>query len=381
MSPRMPHPALPSRRRTSRLARTLALPIGLALALSACNDADTGSTAGPDTPSSAGSTRSFPVTLTNCGREITVDAPPQRVVSLNQGSTEILLSLGLQDSLVGTATWTDPVLPELEDANSQVPRLADNAPSKEVLLDTEPDFVTASFANTFGEGGVITPDELDKLHVGSYLSPAECLKDNEGDGDGERSGTLEIETIYTEITELATIFGVPERGKRLVADLEDRMSRAAGTGSDVSALFWFANAESPYLAGCCGGPGIVSRTLGIENVFDDTTEEWPQINWETVADRDPDVLVLGDLTRKSQTAETGAAKIEFLRSNPVTSKMRAVRENRFVLLSGAELNPSIRTVHAVENVAQQLRDLGLSGTEGSADGAAAGDVASSDTAQ
>lgn len=27
--------------------------------------------------------------------------------------------------------------------------------------------------------------------------------------------------------------------------------------------------------------------LGAKNVFDDTHEEWPQINWETVADRTP----------------------------------------------------------------------------------------------
>jgi len=39
--------------------------------------------------------------------------------------------------------------------------------------------------------------------------------------------------------------------------------------------------------------------------------------------------------------------------------MDAVRNDRFVTLSGAELNPSIRTVYAVENVADQLADLDL----------------------
>lgn len=40
---------------------------------------------------------------------VIVDAPPQRAVSLNQGSTEILLSLGLADRMAGTATWADPI--------------------------------------------------------------------------------------------------------------------------------------------------------------------------------------------------------------------------------------------------------------------------------
>ena len=39
--------------------------------------------------------------------------------------------------------------------------------------------------------------------------------------------------------------------------------------------------------------------------------------------------------------------------------MTAVKEKRYILLAGAELNPSIRTVDAVEKVAQGLRDLGL----------------------
>lgn len=45
------------------------------------------------------------------------------------------------------------------------------------------------------------------------------------------------------------------------------------------------------MAGCCGAPGIITNALGAKNVFDDSTQKWPQINWETVADRDPDVLV------------------------------------------------------------------------------------------
>ncbi|MFJ9389578.1 ABC transporter substrate-binding protein [Nocardioides sp. NPDC101246] len=313
-----------------------------------------------DTQQAAGAA-GFPVTLTNCGREITLEAPPERVVSLNQGSTEILLSLGLADRIAGSATWTDPVLDSLAAANEDVPRLAENAPSYERVLEAEPDFVTASFASTLGEGGVTTPEDLEKLGVGSYLSPAECLKDNEGDDDGTRHGALEIETIFGEITDLARIFGVPERGEELVADLSRRLetARTEAPDHDVSAMYWFANSESPYLAGCCGGPGIIGRTLGVENVFDDTTDEWPQINWETVAERNPDVIVLGDLTRKSQTAETARAKIDYLKANPVTAQMEAVKNDRFVTLSGAELNPSIRTVYAVENVAEQLAALGL----------------------
>ncbi|TYL45703.1 ABC transporter substrate-binding protein [Nocardioides sp. BGMRC 2183] len=300
------------------------------------------------------------VELDNCDHTVTVEQTPERVVSLNQGSTEVLLSLGLADRIVGTATWTDPVLPSLEAANADVPRLADNAPSFEAVLDEEPDFVTASFTSTLAEGGVATREQFEELGVGTYIAPSACVGKSVVSSDGARDEPFEIEQVYTEITELARIFDVEQAGEQLVAELEDRLATASQTDAGgTTALFWFANAESPYLAGCCGAPGLIADELGLVNVFDDEADEWPQINWETVADRNPEVLVIGDLTRKSQTAETAAAKIEFLESNPVTREMDAVKNGRYITVTGAEMNPSLRTVYGVENVAAQLRDLGL----------------------
>ncbi|TDQ54227.1 ABC transporter substrate-binding protein [Actinorugispora endophytica] len=336
-----------------------ALPaLALLVLLTGCG-AGAGTAGTPET----GTVEGYPRTIENCGREVTVEAPPQRAVSLNQGSTEILLSLGLADRMVGTATWTDPVAEDLAEANATVPRLADDRPSFERVLAEEPDFVSASFTSVLGEGGVAPRDDFEDLGVATYLSPADCAKSDSGDGDGSRDEPLTMDAVYQEVRDLALLFGVEERGEELVAGLQGRLDAATADvdAADVTVLYWFANSESPYMAGCCGAPGVITRELGAENVFDDTRDEWPQINWETVADRDPDVLVIGDLTRESQTAETAAAKIAFLESNPVTRHMDAVRNERYILLSGAAMNPSIRTVEGVEQVALGLRDLGLAG--------------------
>ncbi|MFE5393880.1 ABC transporter substrate-binding protein [Streptomyces sp. NPDC056568] len=340
-----------------RHARCSVLLLTGALLLTGCGSGSGSGSSGK--PTGAGK-RS--VTIDNCGRKVTVEAPPERAVSLNQGTTEILLSLGLADRMVGTATWTDPVLKGLERANEQVPRLAENQPSFERVLDAEPDFVASSFTSTLGKGGVAPREKFEELGVPTYLSPADCEgKDNTGDGDGSRSEPLAMDTVYREVRELARVFGVEERGEKLVSGLESRVAKAtAGTGAEnATVLYWFANQESPYMAGCCGAPGIITNALGARNVFDDSTQEWPQINWETVADRDPDLLVIGDLTRRSQTAESAAKKIAFLESNPATRNMKAVRAKRYVLLSGQAMNPTIRTVEGVEKVAAALREHGL----------------------
>lgn len=320
------------------------------LTLTSCTAHDPAAIAGPGTDP-----------IENCGEQVQLDAPPERVVSLNQGSTEILYALGLGDRMVGTATWTDPVLPEFAEVNRSVPRLADNAPSMEAVLDVEPDFVTASFGSTLGEGGVAAREQFHELGVGTYLSPTDCVGKVADSGDGVRETPLTPDLLYREITELARIFDVAQAGDELVADLQRRLDEAAESvdARGVSAMYWFANSESPYLAGCCGAPGLISTTLGLENVFDDTTQEWPQISWEVVAERDADVIVVGDLTRKSQTAETAEAKIAYLESNPVTREMAAVREKRFIDITGAEMNPSLRTIYGVETVAAGLTELGL----------------------
>jgi len=335
----------------ARPARTAALLAAASLLLAGCGDAGRADTRAA-------------VALKNCGRTVRVDAPPERAVSLNQGTTEIMLSLGLADRMAGTATWTDPVLKGLAKANSEVPRISDNNPSYERVLAADPDFVAASFVSTLGKGGVATREQFEKLGVPTYVSPSDCVgKDNSGDGDGARTTPLTMDDVYGEVRDLAAVFGVEERGDKLVSDLKRRVRKATSgiRASNVTLLYWFANSESPYMAGCCGAPGVITRALGAKNVFDDTHDEWPQINWETVADRDPDVLVIGDLTRKSQTAESAAKKIAFLESNPATKNMDAVRHKRYVLLSGQAMNPTIRTVDGVEQVAAGLRKFGLTG--------------------
>ncbi|QRY48983.1 ABC transporter substrate-binding protein [Mycolicibacterium boenickei] len=323
-----------------------------ALLLAACGQA-----ADPAAP--PGAAPGYPVTVQNCGRQVVMDAPPQRAVSLNQGSTEILLSLGLADRMVGTATWTDPVRPGLEAENARVPRLAVNKPSLETVLDTEPDFVSASFGGTLGPGGVADRDQFAQLGVPTYLAPSDCEGKNSVNGDGARSTPFSMDAVYTEIRDLATIFGVVERGDRLIAELRRRMDTAGAALSGVDMAFWFSDVRAPYFAGCCGSPGVIARTVGARNVFADTTDEWPQVSWESVADRDPDVLVLGDLSRRTIDGDALETKVDFLESNPLTRGLTAVRHRRYIVVNGADLNPSIRTVDGVEKVAKGLAELGF----------------------
>lgn len=305
---------------------------------------------------------SYPLSIENCGVTVTFAGPPQRAVSLYQSSTEILLALGLADRMVGTSTWFDPVLPELAADNATVPRLADNDPGLEPVLGAEPDLVTSASAHTFMPAVVADRSRFAQLGIPTYQSPSVCTG---AKIDGEtvtRTEPLALETLFREIGELAEIFDVQQRGRDLIARLTRRLDdKPSFTEPDTTVAFWFSGLRTPYLAGCCSAPGLYAGELGATNVFADTREDWPEVSWEALADRDPDVLVLADLNRRRVDGDALDTKVNFLESNPVTRNMSAVRDKRYVVLSGSELDPGIREIDALEKLAAGFRAFGLAG--------------------
>ena len=116
--------------------KRLALLIPVALVLAGC--------ASPAAPAAEAPTASAgPISLDNCGFEMTVDAAPERVVTIKSTSTELMLALGLEDRIIGTAFQDGPVPSSLSDA--ELPVIAERMPSEEALLDLEPDFVFAGW--------------------------------------------------------------------------------------------------------------------------------------------------------------------------------------------------------------------------------------------
>ena len=72
------------------------------------------------------------------------------------------------------------------------------------------------------------------------------------------------------------------------------------------------------------------------------------------------MLFLAELTR-GNAGDSVAAQIKFLETDPAASKLRAVRERRWIVLPASAMDPSLRNVDAVETVASGLRAFGLVG--------------------
>jgi len=312
----------------------------------------------------------YPLTIRNCGVDITFAKAPQRAVSIGQSSTEILLSLGLADRITGTAVWFGPVLKEYEAANAKIPRLADNDPSFESVVGQEPELVTAQFEWHVGpQGSVGTREQFAALGIPTYISPADCVaKDNSGGGDGVRRQLFTMDLVYQEIRDLARIFDVADRGEALVAGLQQREADAIASvvglqAGNVPVVFWFSSKEvdgEAFVAGKNGVPAYILKQLGARNVIT-TEEEWPLVSWERIAAANPAIIVMAEMSRRRYPADDTAVKRNFLATDPVTSRLEAVRDKRIVVMDVQAMQPSIRAVDGIEALARGIKSFGLGG--------------------
>ncbi|WP_030765900.1 MULTISPECIES: ABC transporter substrate-binding protein [unclassified Streptomyces] len=335
--------------------------IGIPLALvSALTLATTGCSAPTDDPAPTGEPAARTAAFDSCGRRLAFDRPPQRAVALDQTSTETLLELGLQDRMAGTANLKTKIPPRYQDAYAKVPVIAPKIATGEQLRAATPDFVVAGSTDLYTKDRAGTREELADLGVPTFVSAVDCPQHGE-------PGKTPFELLFSDYEQLGKVFGGEERAGRLAQEQRAAVAEAGakargattrdGRQPTVVHLYSVFNGM-PYVAGGTGLPSEMSRIVGAKNVFDDVAEDWPEVSWEEVAKRNPDFIVIGDLSERGRPGDSAAEKRAAMAGDPVVSELAAVRENRIIEVPGIELDPSVRSVHALGLLAAGMKDLG-----------------------
>lgn len=302
-------------------------------------------------PENAPSTASAPgaVAIESCGKRLSFDGTPSRVVALDQNSTETLLALGVGDRVVGTANLKTKVAPQHAEAYAKIPVLSPKVLTAEPLRAANPDLVVASFKELFTADRAGTRDELEALGVPTFVSAVNCP-----DGDAEP-----FERLFRDFTDLGKVLGVPDRAGQLVSEQRAVVDQARAAGQKRPAglkVAWVYSVYNniPYVAGKNGMPSHMSKLAGVVNVFDDVEQEWPEVSWDEVAKRQPDVIVVGDLSERGKSGDSAAEKLAMMREHPAVSQLAALRDNKVIQLPGIEMDPSVRTVNALRAFADGL---------------------------
>jgi iron complex transport system substrate-binding protein len=292
----------------------------------------------------------FPLTVENCGFTLTVEQPPQRVVTTALNVTELLLALGLQDRIAGAVNPGDRLLPQYQAAFSGVNVIAERAfppPSREVILAADPDLIMSGFADDWGPQGFGTRAELQADGINSYLLRGSC---------GEQPATI-VDT-YADIELLGGIFDVPDQARTLIERMQAEAQRVPPAATPVRAFNYDSGEDQPFTTGRNGLLNDLIEQAGGEHIFSDVGQAYFTASWEEIVARDPEVIIV---TASSPTpnlqqidAET-QQKIDFLRSNPQLATISAIRNNRIVVLDITSQVPSVRNGTAIATLAEAFR--------------------------
>lgn len=349
----------PSRRAPLRAAGSALLVAGL---LAACATPPGPATAdGPTTsgevaasggattpePSSEETAAAFPLVLDNCGVEVTVAAPPQRIVAIKSSAIEMVLALGAGDRIVGTGYPDGPVPEQWAEGAADLPLLSDRVPSAEVVLETEPDLVYAGWESNLAADGAGERDMLAGVGVATYVSPAAC-KDPAYQPD-----PLTFETVFAEIAEVGDLLGEPAAAAALVAEQRDQLAAVVPDDRGLRALWWSSGTDTPYVGAGIGAPQMLMDAAGLVNVAAAVHDTWTSLSWEQIAAEDPDVIVLVDSEWNS-----AEKKMAYLAADPVAAHLTAVKAGSYVVVPFAGTEAGVRNVATAAALAADVAALG-----------------------
>ena len=291
--------------------------------------------------SQTSSTEEDVVTITNVvdGVEYTVEFPeaPSRAVSLAGFTTEMMLALGLEDRMVGTAYQDNEILPEFKEAYESIEILSDRNPSQEVLLNASPDFITG-WASAMSEKN-FPIDFLEKNNI-RYFIPR-----SEGVGAG-------IDEVYEDFRQLGEIFRVEDKAEEVIADMQEKIGAVEEKVKDlepVKVFVYDSGEDAPYTAGA-SLPSDLIRLAGGENVFENDGDYWITVQWEAVVEKNPDWIVV----MQYDASDDVQGKIDVLKNHPALQNIDAVKNDRIMVLGLSDVLAGVRNITAVETMAENF---------------------------
>lgn len=313
-------------------------PLAVAAAfLSGCGTA-------PSIPAASPSAR-FPVSVTTCDFTTEVTAEPRRIVTMNQGATEVALALGAADRMVGTAYLDDAVAPRFQAEYAKIPVLAAKYPTQEKMLSVRPDLVYGSYNSAFSEKNAGDRARLQGQGIATLLAPAGCAKKPE---------RASWDLIWDELTAAGKAFGTEDAAAKLVAAQKDELGSAAlkGAARGQRIFWWDYGSTNLYVGAGKGTPQLLIESVGGTNVFAHLPGNWADVSLENVIGSNPDVIVVADAV-----GHPAQERIDQARKDPALSQLRAVRENRFVVIPFSETTSGVRLLDGARRVAEGIRAL------------------------
>ncbi|MFO8109728.1 MAG: ABC transporter substrate-binding protein [Thermoplasmata archaeon] len=202
------------------------------------------------------------------GIEVTLDSPPERIVSYMPSNTEILFHIGVGDLVVGVDDHSN-YPPEVDN----LPKVGDLEPDIEHILYLEPDLVVTAFYNN----QLIESMEYHGIPVFA-------------------TGATTYDDIFEDMRMLGHICGISETAEQMASQLEDEFHEET---KDTRNVPYDERPSVLYITGTWEGINTVGNGTFIHTLLDNAGFEniaadkagWLTYNEEEVVAQDPDVII------------------------------------------------------------------------------------------
>ncbi|WP_430447699.1 MAG: ABC transporter substrate-binding protein [Pseudomonas piscis] len=286
----------------------------------------------------------YPLTITSCNREVTFKQAPRHALSHDINMTQMMLALGLKSRMVGysgISGWK-AVTPQMSALLDGLPELAAKYPSVETLLNANVDFLFAGWDYGMRVGGDLTPQTLAPLGINVYELTESCAF-------VMKRPAASLDDTYNDLRNLGRIFDVQDRANALIAQMQEQVAQVQqDLPTDKPRVFLYDSGEDRAMtSGRLGMPQALIDAAGGRNILDDVEASWTRVNWETVVERNPQVIVIVDYSEV-----TAEQKQQFLLDNPALQGVDAIKNQRFIVIPYVQATPGIDNVLAVETLAK-----------------------------
>ncbi|MET4047816.1 MULTISPECIES: ABC transporter substrate-binding protein [unclassified Rhodococcus (in: high G+C Gram-positive bacteria)] len=290
---------------------------------------------------STGAAFDEPVSISNCDLTQQFDVPPQRIVSMNDHVTEVLIAMGVADRIVGMGYQNASPTAETADAFAQITGLADEYPTKEQILDLDPDLVVGGMRSAFNDKEGRSRESFTDVGIATFLFSEYC-----------GSGFPDIGMLEDDYSQLGEILGAEDAAKDVTDGVVAGLNAVGEklTGVPPTPTFFYDSGEDvPTTIGGVGVGQVIADYAGATNIFPEGERPYLDTTWEIIGERAPQAIVVLDY---GDTSAQG--KIDFLKSQPIMATTPAVQRDNFIVVPLDDFFESPRLVMSVDTIARAL---------------------------
>ena len=261
-----------------------------ATALAACGSSDESS---DTTVVDAVEESSFPVTV----GELTLEAKPERIVSLSPTATEMLYAIGAGSQVVAVDEYSNYP----EQAAALGTALSGFEPNIEAISGYEPDLVIISY----DPGSLV--EQLGSLGIPVFTANA----------------AMDLDGVYEQIEQFGALTGNVANAVQLSSQMQaDIEAAVAGVTLPADPLTYYYELDNTYYSLTANTfVGQIFSLFGLVNIADgvEAGNDYPQLSAEVIVSANPDLIFLADTKCCGQTAETVAQRDGWAQMNAVMS--------------------------------------------------------------